>query len=137
MERLGGGLNGRPAGYWPARPRRDGSVRLLAQLAFAQVVGPAKSHVDDRSVRMVALGLAYAASDDAALRRLVVHRAERQPERVGDEAGQRRLHERGDLPHLGDRDGGETVVVEDALEQPDRLLADRSGRDEQDEVDLV
>ncbi len=86
---------------------------------------------------MVALGLAEAALDDAALRRLVADRAERQPERVADEAGQRRLHERGDLPDLGDRDGGETVVVEDALEQPDRLLADRSGRDEQDEVDLV
>lgn len=57
--------------------------------------------------------------------------------RVGNEARQGRAHAPRDRRHLGDRDRGYPRLAETSLKQPDRLLADRPGRDEQGEVDLL
>ena len=75
--------------------------------------------------------------EDGAVRRLVTDRAQRQPERVCDDAGQRRTRKAGDLRDLGDRDRGEATRVDRALEQSDRLLTDRSGGDEERQVHPV
>lgn len=110
------------------------SVRLLAQLAGAEVVGPLESQVKDRPGGVLLRGCVQAAAKHVALRRLVVDCAKRQAEGVRHEAGKRRFYQCRDLRHLGDRDGRQAVIVEDSLEQSDRLLADRSGRHEQDQV---
>ena len=106
-------------------------------MPFAQVVGPLKAEVDDRAGRVRAGGLSHAALDHLPLASFVADGAEREPERMGDEAGQRRLDQARDVRRLGDRNRRQSLLVEDSLEQPDRLLADRSRGDEEHEVDAV
>jgi len=62
--------------------------------------------------------------------------AEREAEGVRDEAGQGGRDQAGDGWHLGDGDGGDPRLIQSPLEQSDRLLADRSGRHEQRQIDL-
>ncbi len=81
------------------------SMRFLAQLAVTKIVGPTESQVDDRPGRMIPRGLAQAALDHLALRRLVARRAKRQSEGMPDEAGERGFDEGRDLRHLRDGDG--------------------------------
>lgn len=86
---------------------------------------------------MIALGFGEDGPQDLPMRAVVAELAEREPERMRDEAGEGRTHAHRDRWHLGDGDGRDPRLVQTSLEQPDRLLADRSGRDEQGEVDLL
>lgn len=115
------------------RARRCRLVRLLAKLAFAQIVVlPAQAKVDDRAGG-VWLGCGgQAGTEHRAVGCLVADRAEGEPEGVLNQAGKRWFDELGDLRYLGQGHGGEAVLVEQALEQPHGLLADRSRGDEQD-----
>jgi Glycosyl hydrolases family 15 len=60
-----------------------------------------------------------------------------QAERVHDEAFQRLAHHLGDGGDLRDGDRGDPGVVKTSLEQPDRLLAGRSSRNQQHQVRTV
>ena len=108
------------------------------RLALKLVVeGPPLAEVDDRSRRVRSLRLSKRPDHDPGVRILVANRAKREPERRLHETRERRERLGRHLAHLGDRHRREAVLVEHALEQSDRLLADRSGGDEQHEVDGV
>ena len=98
---------------------------------------PAEAEIDDRAGRMGPCRFGQAGAENCAVAGLVADCAQGEPEGMLDQAGERGLDELGDLSYLGDGDGGEAVLVEDALEQSHGLLADRSGGDEQDEIDGV
>ncbi len=113
-------------------------MRLLAELSLAKVVLlPAEAEVDDRPGRMRPGCFAQAGLEYRPLGGLVADIAEREAEGVLDEAGKRGLAQFGDLADEGDGDRRKPVLVEDPLEQSHGLLADRSGGDEQGEVDGV
>lgn len=114
------------------------SVRLVTELACSQVVArPVVAKVDDRPGRVWSRCLCEGGGDDGRVGLLVSDRAEREAEWVLDEARQGGPYDLGDLAYLGDRYRRETPIVEHALEQSDRLLADWSGGDEEHEVDGV
>jgi len=62
---------------------------------------------------------------------------ERQTERVGHKNRARWFNNRGDLDHLGDRDGAQPGFVQYTLNQPHGLLADRSSGGEQDQGGVI
>ena len=86
---------------------------------------------------MLRVGLGEYAAKQLLMLDRFVGRADREPERVRDQAGERGLDEARDFGDLGDADAGEAGLVASALEQTDRLLADRSSGHQQHEVDRV
>jgi hypothetical protein len=67
----------------------------------------------------------------------IAHGAEGEAEGVGHETRERGLDDPRDVRGGGDRDGRDPRAVKSALEQPDRLLADRSSGHQECEIDLL
>lgn len=107
-------------------------------MTLAQVVKlPGESEIDDRACLSVRVCGLQDGEQHSALRVLIVDVPEGQSERMCHEARQRRLCQLGDLGDLRDRHRRHAVVVEHSLQQSDRLLADRSSRHEESEIDGI
>ena len=98
---------------------------------------PVVAEVDDCPGRVWSCCLCEGGGDDGCVGLLVSDGAEREAEWVLDEACQGGPYDLADLAYLGDRYRREASIVEDALEQSDRLLADWSGGHQEHEVDGV
>ena len=86
------------------------------ELPLAQIVPlPAEAKIDDRACRVALSGFGQAGADYRAVGGVISDVSERQPKGMLDEACERGPNEVGDLAHLGQRDGTQAALVEDAL----------------------
>lgn len=113
-------------------------MRLLAQLPPTKVIRPLElGQRNDRSGRMVDLGLFQDRAQDVEVDVARVGRTQGQPERMRHETGERWFRQARDLRDLRDRHAGNAGFIETSLKQPDRLLAHGSRGDEKCQVDVL
>ena len=111
---------------------------LFLQLPFPQIVfRPAEGKRTDAPWLRDLDGGHEAIQEDAPLQGRLAEIPQRVTERVLHEQRPRGLDLLADLLDQGDRDGRETGVIQHALNQSHGLLADRSRRDEDDQIDAV
>lgn len=118
-------------------PGRCRSMSLLAKLPGAKPAAPLERCRDDGARRMALLRLGKHRADDQAVGGRIAGSTKRKAEGVRDNARQGWARHRGDRRDLRDRDRCDPRVVKPSLEQSDRLLADRSSRNQQHQVDAV
>ena len=112
-------------------------MSLLAKLPGAKPAAPPERCRDDGARRMALLRLGKHRADDQAVGGRIAGSTKRKAEGVPDKARQGWAHHRGDRRDLRDRDRCDPRVVKPSLEQSDRLLADRSSRNQHHQVDAV
>lgn len=112
-------------------------MSLFAQLSLAQIVAcpPEPGIANSPSVHGFR-GIEHCVND-CTLGGNVANIAEGQPKWMRYEENARWLDDSGDLGNLGYSQRCQASVVKRALQQTDRLLADWSGRSEQDEIDTL
>lgn len=102
-------------------------MRLFAPLSLAQIILlPAIGEVDDRAGHLLLLRMHQAVAQDVAVGRRIAHIAEGQPKGVLDIKGSGRFDEPSHLLDQRQRNRGDTVLVENSLDQSHGLAAHRS-----------